>query len=225
MRLLPLLLLVSSPLAAQEFDFYARGPYRSAVPRPETVIGYRVGSQQTMYHQQQAVFDAMIAASPDRARTEVIGQTVEGKVMRLLVISAPENLARLDQIQADLARLADPRKTRPEEAKAIGGRTPVTVLLSHSVHGNEPAGFEAAIQTVYQLLASDEPATLDILRHSVVLINPSQNPDGHERFAAWSNSVAVAADEPAALEQTEPWSVWGRYNHYRFDLNRDLLAQ
>jgi hypothetical protein len=59
----------------------------------------------------------------------------------------------------------------------------------------------------------------------VVLINPSQNPDGHERFAAWSNSIAVGTDEPAAVEQTEPWAIWGRYNHYRFDMNRDLLAQ
>jgi hypothetical protein len=96
----------------------------------------------------------------------VIGQTVEGKVMRLLIISSPENLARLDDIRADLTRLTDPRKTRPDEAKAIAQRTPVTVLLSHSVHGNEPAGFEGAMQTTYQLLASDEPATLEILeRH------------------------------------------------------------
>ena len=213
------------PAAAQDFDFYARGPYRPAVPRPEAILGYRVGSQHTMYHQQQAVLDAMIAAAPDRARTEVIGRTVEGKVMRLVVISAPENIARLDEIRADLARLTDPRKTTPDEAKAIAQRTPVTVLLTHSVHGNEPAGFECAMQTVYQLLASDEPATLDVLRHAVVLINPSQNPDGHERFAAWSNSVAVVTDEPAAVEQTEPWSIWGRYGHYRFDMNRDLLAQ
>jgi hypothetical protein len=219
------LLLVASPLAAQEFDFYDRGPYRPQVPRPEITLGYRVGSRQTMYYQQQAVLDAMIAAAPDRVRTEVIGTTAEGKVMRLLIISAPENLGRLGEIRADLARLADPRRTSPDAAKSIAQRTPVTLLLIHSVHGNEPAGFEAAMQTVYQLLASDEPATLEILRRSIVLINASQNPDGHERFAAWSNSVAVGTDEPAALEQTEPWSVWGRYGHYRFDLNRDLLAQ
>jgi hypothetical protein len=225
MRFVLALLLLASPLAAQEFDFYDRGPYRPQVPRPEITLGYHVGSRQTMYYQQQAVLDAMIAAAPDRVRTEVIGTTAEGKVMRLLIISAPENLARLGEIQADLARLADPGRTGPEAAKAIALRTPVTLLLIHSVHGNEPAGFEAAMQTVYQLLAADEPATLEILRRSVVLVNPSQNPDGHERFAAWSNSVAVGADEPAALEQAEPWSVWGRYSHYRFDMNRDLMAQ
>jgi hypothetical protein len=225
MRLLATLLLLPSLLHAQEFDFYSRGPYRAAVPRPETLLGYRVGAQHTMYHQQQQVFDRMIEAAPDRVRTEVIGRTAEGKVMRLLIISAPENLARLEEIRGALARLADPRQLNAADARTLAERTPVTVLLTHSVHGNEPAGFEASLQTVYQLLASEEPATLEVLRNVVVLINPSQNPDGHERFAAWYNSTAVGTDEPAALEQTEPWSVWGRFNHYRFDMNRDQLAQ
>ena len=225
MRLLACLLFAPSLLLAQEFDFYNRGPYRTQVPRPESLLGYTVGSQQTMYHQQQQVFDRMIEAAADRVRTEVIGRTAEGKVMRLLIISAPENLTRLDEIRANLTKLADSRQTSIDQARALAERTPVTVLLTHSVHGNEPAGFEASMQTVYQLLASEEPATLDILRNAVVLINPSQNPDGHERFAAWSNSIAVGSDEPAAVEQTEPWAIWGRYNHYRFDMNRDLLAQ
>jgi len=225
MRLLATLLLLPTLLQAQEFDFYARGPYRPQVPRPESMLGYTVGAQQTMYYQQQQVLDRLIEAAPDRVRTEVIGRTAEGKVMRLLIISSPANLARLDEIRASLALLADPRKTSTDQARALAERTPVTVLLTHSVHGNEPAGFEAAMQTAYQLLASDEPATQEVLQNVVVLINPSQNPDGHERFAAWSNSIAVGSDDPLAVEQTEPWAIWGRYNHYRFDMNRDLLAQ
>ncbi|MGE3527413.1 MAG: M14 family metallopeptidase, partial [Gemmatimonadales bacterium] len=220
-----LLVLSTGSLAAQQFDFYGRGPYRAAVPRPDSLLGYPLGSRQTMYYQQQAVLDRMIAAAGDRVRTEVIGRTAEGKIMRVLVISSPENLARLDQIRADLAALADPRRTTPAQARAIAERTPVVVLLTHSVHGNEPAGFEAALATSYQLLASEEPATLDILRNAVVVINPSQNPDGHERFAAWYNSLAVGTDDPGAMEQREPWSIQGRFNHYRFDMNRDMLAQ
>ncbi len=225
MRLLFPLMLIPGLLTAQEFDFYARGPYRPGVPRPESLLGYSVGSQQTMYHQQQQALEAMMAAAPDRVRSEVIARTAEGKVMRLLVISAPENLVRLDQIRDNLAQLADPRRTSADAARVLAETTPVTVLLNHSVHGDEPAAFEAALQTVYQLLASDEPATLAILKDVVVLINPSENPDGHERFAAWSNSIAVGTDEPAAVEQNEPWAIVGRYNHYRFDMNRDLLAQ
>ena len=177
-----------------------------------------------MYFEQQSVLDRLIAAAPDRVRTEVIGTTAEGKVMRLLVISSPDNIRRIDQIRADLDKLADPRSTSAAEARAIAARTPAVVLLTHSIHGNEPAGFESAMMTAYQLLASDNAEIRAILKDVVVLINPSQNPDGHERYAAWSNSVAVGSDDPAALESREPWSIQGRFNHYRFDMNRDVLA-
>jgi hypothetical protein len=92
------------------------------------------------------------------------------------------------------------------------------------VHGNESPGFEACMQLLYQLAASEEPATLAALRHAIVIINPSANPDGHERFTVWYNSVSVASPDPRAQEHSEPWSVQGRYNHYRFDMNRDLIA-
>ncbi len=221
-----LLTLAARPVEGQvPFDWYGRGPYRAAVPRPDSLLGHPLGSRHTMYHEQQRVLDRLIAAAPERVRAEEIGTTAEGKVMRVLIISAPENLTRLDQIRGDLVALADSRRTTAAQAAEIARRIPAVGLLSHSIHGNEPAGFEAVMQTAYQLLASDEPATQAILRNVVTILNPSQNPDGHERFAAWNNSVAVASDEPGALEQTEPWAIWGRYNHYRFDMNRDFVAQ
>src|SRR5512145_857177 len=93
------LVCLASRAPAQQFDFYDRGPYRPAVPRPDSLLGQRLGLRHTMYHEQQQVFDRMIAAASERVRTEVIGRSTEGKVMRLLVISAPENLARLDSIR------------------------------------------------------------------------------------------------------------------------------
>ncbi|MCX5762470.1 MAG: hypothetical protein NTW72_13370, partial [Gemmatimonadetes bacterium] len=47
-----------------------------------------------------------------------------------------------------------------------------------------------------------------------------------ERFSVWSNSVAVGSPERAGMEQQrgQPWTISGRYNHYRFDMNRDLIA-
>lgn len=226
--LLGLLALRPASLSAQlgaPFDFYARGPYRPAVPRPDSLLGYEAGVRHTQYATQQAVLDALIAAAPDRVRTEIIGRTEEGRTMRTLLISAPENLARLEEIRQNIARLTDPRRTSLQEAAAIAATTPVVVFLSYSIHGNEPAGFEAAMWVAYQLLASEEPATLAILRNAIAILNPSANPDGHERFTVWYNSLFLATDEPYAYETTEPWDIWGRFGHYRFDLNRDLIAQ
>ncbi|HRP08249.1 MAG TPA: M14 family zinc carboxypeptidase, partial [Gemmatimonadales bacterium] len=230
------LLLIAAPLAAQApltvkvapgspaYDFYDHGPYRPAVPRPDSLLGHAIGTRHTMYHQQQAVFDAMAAAAPDRVRFESTGNSAEGKPMRLLVISSPANLARLGAIRDDIAALADPRRSDRGSAEELIGRTPAVAMLSHSIHGNEPAGFEASMITAYTLLASESPRVRTLLDSLVIVINPSQNPDGHERFAAWSNSVAMAQSEPAALEQSEPWSIQGRFNRHRFDMNRDLLA-
>src|SRR5690606_37382737 len=74
------------------------------------------------------------------------------------------------------------------------------------------------------LAASDEPATMEILRNTVTLVITGENPDGHERFATWYNSVAVGSADRNAIEHSEPWSIYGRLNHYRFNLNRDTLA-
>ncbi len=220
--------LLAAPLAAQTgaapYDFAAYAPYRAGVPNPEALLGYAIGSRHTMYGQQQQLLDALIAAAGDRVRSEVTGRTAEGKVMRVLIISSPANLARLDAIRADLARLADPRQLSRAAAAELARTTPAVAILSHSVHGNEPAGFESAMMTSWTLLASESPQVKAILDNAITIINPSQNPDGHERFAAWSNSVAIGSEEPAALEAGEPWSIQGRYNHYRYDMNRDLVA-
>ena len=224
------LALAGPSLAAQEvpFDFYGRGPYRVDVPRPDSLLGYGPGSRHTQYHAQQAVLDRLVAASAGRATLEEIGVTEEGRRMRVVLVSSPANLARLDAIRTDLERLTDPRVTPPGEAAAIVGRTPVAVFLSYSIHGNEPAGFEAAMWVAYQLIASEHPATRAWLDSTLVILNPSANPDGHERFAVWYNSVfpgPAGSDERASYEWAEPWSVWGRFSHYRFDMNRDLIAQ
>jgi hypothetical protein len=217
---------LASRLTAQEpFDFYSRGPYRPAVPRPEAITGYAAGEQQTMYAVMQHYLDTLVATASDRVRIETWGRTTEYRPIRALIISDPANLAKLDQIRAGIAELADPRKTSAARAAAIAAQSPAVAVFQYSVHGDEPAGFEAALQVAYQLAASDDPQTLEILKSVVVVLNPSANPDGHERFAAWYNSVAVGADHPWAFEQGEPWSITGRYNHYRFDMNRDLLAQ
>ena len=109
----------AAPAAA--WSFYGYGPYRAGVPRPDSLLGHPMGSRQTMYHEQQRALDAMIAAAPDRVRTEVSGTTAEGKVMRLLIISSAANIARLDQIRTDIAALADPRKTSRSGAAVIAG--------------------------------------------------------------------------------------------------------
>jgi murein tripeptide amidase MpaA len=164
------------------FSFYDRGPYRPGIPRPESILGYPIGEANTQYAAQERTMLAIADAAKDRVRVEEFTTTYERRTMRLYIVSSPENVARLEDIRRDLDRLADPRNGSPAEIDAIAARTPAVVWISGSVHGNESPGFETCIQLLYQLAASEEPATLAALRNTIVVINPSSNPDGHERF-------------------------------------------
>lgn len=216
--------LTVSTQTEEKFDFYTRGEYRPNVPTPQSILRYDVGDHHTTYAQMEQVINAIASAAPDRVKIIPIGTTNEHRMQYLIAISAPENMARLDEIKAQNGRLVDPRRTSVSEAAAIAQNNPAIAWMAYTIHGNESSSFEAFMQVVYQLAASNEPATLDILKNTVVLVLAGENPDGHERFATWYNSVAVGDPNRNAIEHREPWAIWGRVNHYRFNLNRDTLA-
>ncbi|MEJ7701182.1 MAG: M14 family zinc carboxypeptidase [Pyrinomonadaceae bacterium] len=208
----------------EKFDFYTRGTYRPEVPRPQSILRFDVGDFHTNYAQMEKVIEAIAKAAPDRVKIFDIGETNEHRMQHLVAISSPENIARLEQIKTNNARLTDPRATSASDAAAIAQNNPVISWMAYTIHGNESASFEAMMQVVYQLAASNEPQTLEILNNNITLVLTGENPDGHERFVTWYNSVATGNADRAALEHREPWSVFGRYNHFRFDLNRDNVA-
>jgi len=207
-----------------KFDFYARGEYRANVPRPQSILRFDVGDHHTTYAQMEQVISAIAAAAPDRVKIFDIGETNEHRMQHLVAISSPENMARLDEIKANNAKLADPRTTSASEANAIAQNNPSIAWMAYTIHGNESSSFEAFMQVLYQLAASNEQATLDILKNTVVLVVTGENPDGHERFVTWYNSVAIGSPDRNAIEHREPWAIWGRVSHYRFNLNRDTLT-
>ncbi len=212
------------PQTEPKFDFYDRGPYRENVPRPQQFLRFDVGEHHTTYAQMEKVIEEIAKAAPDRVKIFDIGTTNEHRMMHLVAISSPENMSRLDEIKAQNARLTDPRRTTAAEASQIAQNNPAIAWMAYTIHGNESASFEAMMQVVYQLAASNDPATLDILKNTVVLVVTGENPDGHERFVTWYNSVATGSPDRFAIEKREPWSIWGRVNHYRFNLNRDTLS-
>lgn len=226
-RFLPILILAINLFAQTDdskFDFYSRGSYRTEVPRPQTILRFEVGTHHTTYAQMEQFIERVAKTAADRVKIFDIGLTNEHRMQHIVAISAPENMSRLDEIKANNAKLNDPRKTSPTEANSIIQNNPTISWMAYTIHGNESASFEAMMQVIYQLAASNEPTTLDILKNNLTLIITGENPDGHERFATWYNSVAVGDANPAAIEHREPWSIYGRLNHYRFDLNRDNAA-
>src|SRR5688572_26679516 len=210
--------------AEPKFDFYTRGEYRASVPKPQSILRFDVGDHHTTYAQMEQVIEAIAKAAPDRVKIFDIGTTNEHRMQHLIAITEPENIARLDDIKSANARQTDPRRTSASDANAIAQNNPAIAWMAYTIHGNESASFEAFMQVIYQLAASNEPATLDILKNTVILVLTGENPDGHERFVTWYNSVAIGSPDRNAIEKREPWAIWGRVSHYRFNLNRDTLA-
>ena len=159
-----MLSLTRSSIFANTFDFYARGPYRPSVPRPSQLLGYEPGEYHTDFRGMERVIFAIAQAASDRVRVIEYGQSYGRRPLRLLLISAPENMNRLEEIRARIQQLADPRRlSSPEEAATIIRTTPVVVWLNYANDGNESAAFEAALQVAYHLAASEEPKTRELL--------------------------------------------------------------
>ena len=78
--------------------------------------GYDVGDFHTTYAQMEKFIEAVAKAAPDRVKIFDIGTTNEYRMQHIVAISSPENIARLDEIKADNARLADPRRSFAAEA-------------------------------------------------------------------------------------------------------------
>ncbi|MCB0280922.1 MAG: zinc carboxypeptidase, partial [Calditrichaeota bacterium] len=132
----------------------------------------------------------------------------------------PANLSRLEQIKAERLKLTDPTTSSQVNLSSLPG----VIYMGYSIHGNEPSGTNSVPLVAYHLAAAQGTEIDKLLNENVILIDPSFNPDGLNRFATWANmhkSKNLVADS-YNREHTEGWPS-GRTNHYWFDLNRDWM--
>ena len=211
----------AAPLSAQH-ALDEGGPYDPAVPTPAAVLGYELGDRFTPHHLLSRYLEAVAEATP-RVRLDTAGYSFEGREVFLAVVSSEANQARLPEIRAAANRLADPRGASAAELDRAVAATPTIVWLGYSIHGNEASGVEAGIATLYQLAAGQDEETRMMLDSVVVLIDPVQNPDGHERHVQdvmRDRGVFGPDPYPGAMVHGAPWPG-ARTSHYMFDLNRD----
>jgi len=219
------LLLTTGMARAQ--DLWPGTTYDTGIPTIKSVLGHDFGEEVSAPEEITSYFKALAAAAPDRTRLIEYAHTWEGRPLHVLAIASPARISRLDLIKADLRRLADPRTVSNAEQSRLIGELPVVTWLMHGVHGNEISSGDAALAEAYHLLAARGDAMVDtILRESIVLIDPLENPDGRSRFL-FQHKLGRAATpdgERLSAEHDEPWPG-GRSNHYLFDMNRDWFAQ
>ncbi len=193
--------------------------YSDEIPVPKEVIGHEVGEWHISHDRLVSYMQALNKAS-ERAHLVEIGQTFEGRPQLNLIITSPENHKNLASIKKLHKKLSDPAESDGLDL----GEMPAVAYLGYSIHGNEPSGSNAALLVAYYLTSVQGDHIERILNETIIIIDPSFNPDGLNRFANYVNAHKShnSYDDPNGLELNEPWPG-GRTNHYWFDMNRDWL--
>lgn len=194
--------------------------YDSLVPTPAEVLGHEVGEYHVS-HDRLVQYMRVLDDVSDRITLETIGQTHEGRPLLILTITSPANHRNIETIRTEHLQLTDPSRSSGLNTASM----PAVFYVGCSIHGNEPSGSNASLLIAYHLAAAQGGEIERALQNTVILLDPSFNPDGMQRFASWVNSrrSKMISPDPNDMEHHEPWPG-GRTNHYWFDLNRDWLV-
>lgn len=213
------------PAGADVLETLPIGPLDDAIPSIKAVTGWEWGEDLSDPEQVAAYARLLAEKAPSRVRLVEYARSLEGRPLHLLVVTSPENMARLDELRANMARLADPRAVTDAEADRLIAALPAVVWIACSVHGDEASGGDAGLALAYVLAAGSSPEVRTILERTVVIVDPVQNPDGRARFVVASRQARSPQPdpEPASAEHVQPWPG-GRVSHDLFDLNRDWFA-
>ncbi len=207
-RFISLLLFICFTASGQKFQ------------SPQEYFGYGFG-ERFHFHAQVAEYARYITqANPGNTRLLPYGKTFEGRDLLVVALGSEENINRLEEIRKSNLRQIGLEEGTPETP------VPVIAMLSYNIHGNEAVNTEVALQMLYELAKPGAEFAEKIFKNTVVLIDPCANPDGYDRYTQWYNRhIGQQPDaDPEAIEHREPWPG-GRFNHYHFDMNRDLAWQ
>ncbi len=190
----------------------------NVIPTPKQFFGFEIGHRHLRHDQVVAYLRAVAAASP-RVELAEYGKSHGGRPLLLLTITSPANHERIGEIRAAHRRL-----TKANADRISIDDLPMVMNMGYGVHGDESSATNTAPLVAHYLAAAQGDEINRILDQCVILLDPSLNPDGFDRFARWANTFRgrVPNPDPAHVEHNQGWPP-GRVNYYWFDLNRDWL--
>jgi hypothetical protein len=164
--------------AAAPASAAAQAPSR-AVPAPEQFFGFRIGSDGELARYPKILeYFQLLAKQTDRVSYQELGRTTMDQSYPLLRISSPRNLKNFDRLVEINRRLADPRGLSDAEARTLALEGKPFYFLYATIHSTEVSNGQAIINIVHRLATGTSAEIRTILDNSVVLLVPSQNPDG-----------------------------------------------
>ena len=194
--------------------------YNRSIPKPEEIIGHQIGTSHTRTDQVVDYFEALASRS-NRIILNDHALTHEGRRLIHAIVTHPDNHENLEIIREENLKLSDKPNSMSDQDL---NKMPLVAYLGFSIHGDEASGTEASLLLLYHLAAGSGKQIDDILKNTVLIIDPMFNPDGRDRFVNWvnGNRGRVPTSDTQDREHNQPWPR-GRTNHYLFDMNRDWL--
>ena len=220
MKRLSTLLFITIVFSQQQIELpmkFSGVRYSPAIYKPEEILGHKIGTQHTRTDQVVDYFEA-IAEQSDRVVLNDHAVSHEGRRLIHAIVTHPDNHKQLETIRQANLSLSD----KPKQIKDLDMNTmPMVAYLGFSIHGDEASGTEASLLLLHHLAAGSGKEIDNILKNTVLIVDPMFNPDGRDRFVNWvnGNRGAVASSDPQDREHNQPWPR-GRTNHYLFDMNR-----
>jgi len=192
--------------------------YNTNIPKPNEIIGFVPGDWHVS-HDRMIQYMTELSNKSERISIKNIGHTFERRPLIQLIITSPENHNKTEDIKKKREVLVDEKLNNVDFES-----TPLVVNLGFCVHGNEPSSVNSTLVLAYYLAAAEDDNINKLLSETVIILDPTLNPDGVQRFANWTNSNRSTNlnPDPNDREFDETWPG-GRTNHYWFDLNRDWL--
>jgi hypothetical protein len=193
-------------------------PASSGVPTPLSILKHIVGAPDVLDHTSEiyAYMRALDAASP-RVEVFSLGPSDEGREMIVVAISSDENIAALKRQKEIMARLADPRQLKDEDAdKLIKEGIPI-YWITGGLHSQETGSPEMMMELAYRLAVEETEFVQAIRKNLIVLMTPVLEADG------WDRSVdAYLYKKENKDKKTIPVVYWGKYVWH--DNNRDAIG-
>jgi hypothetical protein len=198
-------------------------PASATVPSPTSHLGHIVGAPGELTRTERIyAYYRKLAASTPRVRVETISRSEEGRDILLVFVGDEASLAGLEGTHADMAALADPRRTDEAEMERIVARSKPLYWLQGGLHSDETGSPEMLMELAYRLAVSEDPRIKNIRDHVIVLINPVAEPDGRDRAVDWFYCHLKGKTDYDALPPIDP-PYWGKYVYH--DNNRDLIQR
>ena len=155
------------------------------IPSPKSHFGFSIGDNyQLATFTQTELYLKKLAAVSKKMKLVTIGKTEEGRNQYMVIVSDPNNLAKLNKYQSISQRMARAEGLTDAEAKTLATEGKAVVWIDGGLHATEVVGIHQWIESVYQLITRTDEETKRILQSTIILFVHA-NPDGQELVSNW----------------------------------------